>query len=174
EGLGAAIESQDHSDSNNSVSTDDDKTESDKDSDLRDDIDKSNNEDESVNSDNDDSDKDSDDDKDHDLVFVIRPHDKETVKTPKEPQFDSPSVIITSANDSTTLTITHLLETIQVSQEENPAKNVTETPPATTPTKTKKKWEKTLLRKGIEKKNDWKKVVKKRLDDHKRRLNALT
>ncbi|GKC86603.1 hypothetical protein Tco_1147252 [Tanacetum coccineum] len=149
EGLGAALESQDHSNSDNYVSTDDDKTKSDKDFDLRDDIDKSDNEDESVDSDNDDSDKDSDDDKDHAADFVIHPHDKEPVQTPKETQFNK-------------------------SQEENPAKNVTETPPATTLTKTKKKQEKTLLQRGIEKKNYWKKVVKKRLDDHEQRLNALS
>ncbi|GKA14050.1 hypothetical protein Tco_0693696 [Tanacetum coccineum] len=198
EGLGASLESQDHSDSDNYVSTDDDKTQSDKDFDLRDDIDKSDNEDESVDSDNDDSDKDFDDDKDHAADFVIHPHDKEPVQTPKETQFNSTSVITTLTDDvsqylvdpteiqmtevlneqlyteSTTMTVTHLLETIQESQEENPAKNVTETPPATTPTKTKKKQEKTLLQKGIKKKNDWKMAVKKRLDDHEQRLNALS
>ncbi|GKF68754.1 hypothetical protein Tco_0198433, partial [Tanacetum coccineum] len=33
---------------------------------------------------------------------------------------------------------------------------------------------KTLLRKAIEKKNNWKKAVKQTLDDHEQRLNALS
>ncbi|GKB59027.1 hypothetical protein Tco_0915213 [Tanacetum coccineum] len=144
------------------------------DSDNGDDNDKSNNEDESTDSDNDDSEKDSDNDEDQAADFMIHPRDKEPVQTQKEPQLHSPSVTTTSAEDSTTMTVTPILETIQKTHEE-PTENVIECPPSTLPTKIKKKRAKTLLQKAIEKKNDWKKVVKQRLDDHhQKRLNTLS
>nr|GEV02016.1 hypothetical protein [Tanacetum cinerariifolium] len=55
--------------------------------------------------------------------------------------------------------IVSLLLQLKISRE-NPAENVTK---ATPPTRTKKKRAKALLRKAIEKKNDWKKVVMQRL-----------
>ncbi|GJR99384.1 hypothetical protein Tco_0315893 [Tanacetum coccineum] len=144
------------------------------DSDNGDDNDKSNHEDESTDSDNDDSEKDSDNDEDQAADFVIHPRDKEPVQTQKEPQLHSPSVTTTSAEDSTIMTVTPILKTIQKTHEE-PTENVIECPPSTLPTKTKKKRAKTLLQKAIEKKNDWKKVVKQRLDDHhQKRLNTLS
>ncbi|GJR65463.1 hypothetical protein Tco_0715137 [Tanacetum coccineum] len=59
--------------------------------------------------------------------------------------------------ESTTITVTPLLETIQETQEDRVG-NVSESPPATPPTKTKKKRAKTLLHNTIENKNDWKKL----------------
>ncbi|GJU58574.1 hypothetical protein Tco_1236340 [Tanacetum coccineum] len=149
-------------------STDDDKTESDKDSDNGDDNDVSDNEDENKDSDDvdnvNDFDKDSNVENDQTVDFVIRPHVKEPVQEQLEPQPHSPSVTITSHED---------VQTIQETQED-PAENVIETPPATPPTKTNKKRAKTLLKKAIQKKNDWKKAVKQRLEDHEKRLNALS
>ncbi|GKA53104.1 hypothetical protein Tco_0746419 [Tanacetum coccineum] len=106
QGSGAAPESPYHIDSDNSC-------------------DKSDKEDE-INDADSESKKDSDNDEDKAADFVIRPHDKELVQIPKEPQLHSPSVTITSTEDA------------------------------------------------IEKKNNWKKAVKQRLDDHEQRLNALS
>ncbi|GKA82798.1 hypothetical protein Tco_0789546 [Tanacetum coccineum] len=124
------------------------KTESDKDSEHGDESGMSDYDEESVEFENDESDKDFDDDDDQAADFVIRPHDKESLLN--EPSY----------TEVTTVMVTPLLDTIHESQED-PAKNVTNTPAATTlPIKTKKKHAKILFQKAIQKKNDWKKAAK--------------
>ncbi|GJV30886.1 hypothetical protein Tco_1391286 [Tanacetum coccineum] len=107
---------------------------------------------------------------------------KSEKQTRTKPQLQSPNVTTTLAEDftrylndpnevqiselvneplyteATTLTVNPVLK-----MQEHPAENVTTTPPANPPTRTKKKRTKTLLRKAIEKKNDWKKAVMQRL-----------
>ncbi|GJT15382.1 hypothetical protein Tco_0874088 [Tanacetum coccineum] len=148
EGSSAALESPNHSDS--SDNSDDDMIKSDRDSNHGAEHDKSDYE--SADSDKDDSNKDSD--KDQAADFVIRPHAKEPESKQPEPQLHSPSVIITSLNDvnwylvdhtdvqisellnepsytqTTTVTVTPVLDMIHETQDE--------TPPATPSTKAKK------------------------------------
>nr|GEU88240.1 hypothetical protein [Tanacetum cinerariifolium] len=204
EGSSATPDSPDHSgSSDNSIwnSTNDDKTESDKDSDNGDDNDVSDNEDENKDSDDannvNDFEKDFDAENNQNADFVIRPHVKEPLQAQPESQPHSLSLTIISHEDvrrylndppeiqmtellnkplyteSKTMTVAPLLETIHETQEDH-VENVIETPPATPPTKTKKKRAKTLLKKAIQKKNDWKKAVKQRLEDHEQRWNALS
>ncbi|GKE65690.1 hypothetical protein Tco_1519851, partial [Tanacetum coccineum] len=143
ESLGVAPESLDHSSSSNdsSESADDEKTDSEKNSDH-------------------DENSDNGDDQNEDLV-------KDHEPIPKS--FPTPSLSITTTsaedytrylNDPKDVQITELLnEPVQTSEQ------VTETPPATLPTKTKTKKQqaKNLMAKAIKKKNDWKKAIMLRL-----------
>nr|GFA72023.1 hypothetical protein [Tanacetum cinerariifolium] len=61
-------------------------------------------------------------------------------------------------NEATTIMVAPILETIHEEEEQ-----VTSTPPATPPTKTKAKQARTLLKRQSRRKNDWKKVVTQRL-----------
>ncbi|GJT22229.1 hypothetical protein Tco_0892166 [Tanacetum coccineum] len=132
------------------------KTESEKEFDQGDESDKSDHEDESANSNNEDddsdSDKDSDAEEDQTAGFEIRAHDTDLEQPQPELQSYSPSVTITSHKD-TNLTVVPLLDTIQETQEDNPADKVMESPPTTTittPTMAKELMSKELLKKAIQ------------------------
>ncbi|GJV67714.1 hypothetical protein Tco_1483223 [Tanacetum coccineum] len=149
EGSGAAPESLNHSDSSdNSIwkSTDDDKTKSDN-SDNGDD--------------DDDSDKDSDDEEDQTTSFEILVHEKEPVQPQPELQ---PQMV-------------PLLDTITEVQEEIANDQVMESPPAATTnaplTKSKKKRAHKILKKEIQRKNDSKKAIMQKLEEHEKKLDAL-
>ncbi|GJZ78296.1 hypothetical protein Tco_0642968 [Tanacetum coccineum] len=201
--VSVVLESPYHSSSfdDSSESANDDKTDSERDSDhdesdneseLGDESDKSTSDEESDESDNDESDKDYENDNNQTEDFVMKPHDKEPEQPPKEFPTPSHSVTTTSAEDytrylndlkdvqisellneplcteATTMTVSPILETIHETQEQ-----VTLTPPATPPTKIKKKRAKTLVAKAIKKKNDWKKVVMQRLSNLEQKNHAV-
>ncbi|GJR73946.1 hypothetical protein Tco_0086311 [Tanacetum coccineum] len=66
-----------------------------------------------------------------------------------------------SYTEAKTMTVNLVLETIHETQDKS-AEDVIATPPATPPTKIKRKKAKTLMEKTIKKKNDWKKLVMQR------------
>ncbi|GJT60699.1 hypothetical protein Tco_1004232 [Tanacetum coccineum] len=76
-----------------------------------------------------------------------------------------------------TLTVVPLLDTIPKVHEEPLIDQVMDSPPAitinTTPTKSKQKRAKTLLKKAIRQKNDSKKSIMQKLEEHEQKLYAL-
>ncbi|GJV03413.1 hypothetical protein Tco_1336982 [Tanacetum coccineum] len=159
ESLGVAPESLDHSSSSNdsSESADDDKTDSERDSDHDESENDSENRDESDKS-----------NFDNESAMMTPSLNITTTSAEDYTRYmnDPKDVQITELlnkpvqTEATTMTVSHTLEIIHKTSEQ-----VTETPPATPPTKTKTKKQqaKNLMAKAIKKKNDWKKAIMLRL-----------